>query len=71
MATRTREIVHDFASLADWTALADCTPLPRPIALAFFAPAALREFLKSTLEHDADQGDDANAQPAAETETRK
>ena len=58
----------DFPSLSDWAALADCTPQPRPIALAFFAPAAFREFLKSAAERDDDQDDGKDAQPAAETE---
>jgi hypothetical protein len=61
----------DFPSLSDWAVIADCTPQPRPIALAFFAPAALREFLKSALECDDDKDGDKDVQPAAETEGAK
>lgn len=61
----------DFPSLSDWATLADCTPQPRPIALAFFAPAALREFLKSALEREDNQDDDKDAGPSAETRDAK
>jgi hypothetical protein len=67
IAKQTREETMDFPILSDWAALADCTPQPRPIALAFFAPAAFREFLKAVPERDDDQDDDKDAEPAAET----
>jgi hypothetical protein len=52
----------DFPSLSDWAAVADSTPQPRPIALAFFAPAAFAEFLRSLGRDDDQVEDDKDAQ---------
>jgi hypothetical protein len=53
----------DYRNLADLAVLADCTPQPRPIAVAFFSPEALRTFLRTAPLEPVEEPDE-NDPPA-------